>query len=71
MNVAELIRTMRTRSGMSVAELAVKMGVNPNQVYSWESGKTIPGSEKLLAVARATGYQLVFRKEGFKYSDEE
>ena len=71
MNVAELIKTMRTRSGLSVVELAAKMGVTTNQIYTWESGKTIPGSEKLLAVARATGYQLIFRKAGFKYMEED
>ena len=66
MNVAELIRAMRTGAGMSVQQLADKMEVQNCQVYAWESGKTVPGSEKLLAVARATGYQLVFRKQGFK-----
>ena len=70
MNVAELIRTMRTRAGLSVPQLAKKMGSTTGQIYSWESGKVVPSAEKLLAVARATGYQLVFRKQGFKYTED-
>ena len=71
MTVPELIKTMRTRSGLSVNELAARMGIGPNQIYSWETGKVMPGAEKLMAVARATGYQLVFRQQGFRYMEED
>ena len=71
MNVAELIKTMRTRSGLSVVELAAKMGVTTNQIYTWESGKVIPRAEVLLQVARATGYQLIFTKNRANYMGDE
>ena len=70
MNVAELIRTMRTRAGLSVLELSKKMGATTGQIYQWEAGNVVPSSEKLLAVARATGYQLVFRKQDYKYGED-
>lgn len=70
MNVAELIKTMRTRSGLSVVELAAKMGVTTNQIYTWESGKVIPRAEVLLQVARATGYQLIFTKNRANYMED-
>ena len=71
MNVAELIKTMRTRSGLSVTELAAKTKSSPASIYNWEHGRAVPSAEKLLAIARATGYQLVFRKQGFRYSEED
>ena len=64
MNVAELIRAMRTGADLSVPGLAKRMDVTTGQIYSWEAGKVVPSAEKLLLVARATGYQLVFRKSG-------
>lgn len=64
MNVAELIRAMRTGADLSAPGLAKRMGVTTGQIYSWEAGKVVPSAEKLLLVARATGYQLVFRKRG-------
>ena len=70
MNVAELIKTMRTKSGLSVPQLAEKMGVHANQIYSWETGKVIPRAEVLLQVARATGYQLIFTKNRANYMEE-
>lgn len=70
MNVAELIRTMRTRSGLTVKELSDRMGATTGQIYSWESGKVIPSAEKLLNVARVTGYQLIFTKNIANYEDK-
>ena len=71
MNVLELIKTMRTRSGMSVTELAAKTKSSPASIYNWESGKAVPNAEKLLMVARVTGYQLIFRKKDFSYMEED
>lgn len=63
MDIAELIKTMRTRSRKSVATLAEEMGVTKTSIYNWESGRAVPSAEMLLLVARITGYELIFRKK--------
>lgn len=62
MDIAELIKTMRTRSRKSIATLAEEMGVTKTSIYNWESGRAVPSAEMLLLVARATGYELIFRR---------
>ena len=61
MTIDVLIRTMRTRAGLSVRELAKKIGVVNQSIYNWENGDRIPSAEKLLAVAEACDHELLFR----------
>lgn len=61
MTIDVLIRTMRTRAGLSVRELANEIGVVNQSVYNWESGSRIPSAENLLAVAQACDHELLFR----------
>lgn len=63
MNVAEIITEMRTRAGLSMNQLADRVGVVPQSVVNWEAGATCPNAEMLLAVCDATGFQIVIRNK--------
>lgn len=45
------IKTYRVNSGLSVEEFAKALGVTPTTVYNWESGATIPSTERLINIA--------------------
>ena len=47
------IRQLRERLGMSMAELAEKMGVTVATVSRWETGEALPVTSRLGAVADA------------------
>ena len=61
MSINQLIKTMRTRAGYSVARLADELGCVVQSVYNWENGSNVPNAETLLAIARICGYELIFR----------
>lgn len=70
MNSAEIIKKMRTKAGMSKQELAAEVGATISSIYNWESGKTSPSADMLLAIARATGYDLIFQPKPFMYGGD-
>lgn len=45
------IRELRKKHGMSVDELADKMGVHTNTVYNWERGDTEPKSSQICVLS--------------------
>lgn len=47
------IRQLRERLGMSMAELAGKMGVSVATVSRWETGEALPVTSRLGALADA------------------
>lgn len=63
MNTAEIITTLRTEAGLSMNQLADRIGVSPQSVLNWEAGKTCPKADSLLAVCDATGFEIVIRKK--------
>ena len=44
------MRAERARNGLTIADVADKLGVHPNAVSCWEREKTNPSSEHLLAL---------------------
>jgi hypothetical protein len=53
-----LIREARRRAGMSQAELARALGTHQSVVGRWESGRTRPDFDVVVAAVRATGHDL-------------
>ena len=51
MTISEKISILRRDAGMSQDELAEKLDVSRQSVSKWESGKAIPESDKILAMA--------------------
>ena len=52
MNISDKIQLLRRENEWSQDELAEKLGVSRQSVSKWESGKALPDSEKVLAMAQ-------------------
>ncbi len=50
MNFAEKLYTLRTQSGYSQEVLAEKLNVSRQAVSKWETGPTLPETDKLIAI---------------------
>lgn len=53
--LAANIRAMRARADKTQGELADEIGVNIGTVVKYEDGSMVPGSDKVSAIAEATG----------------
>jgi ribosome-binding protein aMBF1 (putative translation factor) len=52
-NFADLVRDARLNRGLSVADLAERVGVTGPCIYFWETGKTRPRDANLSALCKA------------------
>ena len=52
MNISDKIQILRHDKEWSQDELAEKLNVSRQSVSKWESGKALPDSEKVLAMAK-------------------
>lgn len=52
---SEILKGLRSKSGLSQGQLAKSVGVSPGNVSDWEVGKTKPGYIALAALARFFG----------------
>lgn len=55
LTVGQLIRAARERVGMGQNEMAKAVGVEGATAYRWESGRIIPGIERLTTIAGVLG----------------
>jgi transcriptional regulator with XRE-family HTH domain len=53
--VAKGLRTLRSRLGLSAAQLGSLVGVTGQSIYNWEAKKATPRREQLLALAGLRG----------------
>ena len=60
MTISEKIGALRHECGMSQDELAEKLDVSRQSVSKWESGKALPDSDKVLALAELFGVSTDF-----------
>jgi transcriptional regulator with XRE-family HTH domain len=51
MNFAEKLYTLRTQSGFSQEVLAEKLNVSRQAVSKWETGPTLPETDKIIAMS--------------------
>ena len=58
MTVGERLRECRFRQGLSQEKVAELLGVSRQAVTKWESGKSLPSSENMLALASLYGVSL-------------
>ena len=56
----------RVRSGLKQWEVAEALGIKPPSVSDWETGKTEPEPENLVAFAKVCGCSLLWLIEGDK-----
>lgn len=52
MALSETLYTLRKKSGLSQEQLAEQLGVSRQSISKWESGASVPESEKLIAISR-------------------
>lgn len=57
MTIGERIRKERLAHGLTITELAERIGVTRSAVGQWENGRTEPTRENVRAVATALGIQ--------------
>ncbi|AZP73470.1 XRE family transcriptional regulator [Pseudomonas poae] len=50
---ASIITEAREKQGLNQSELARMLGVTPQAVQAWESGRSLPRPKKLVEIARA------------------
>ncbi|MHC4470781.1 MAG: helix-turn-helix domain-containing protein [Planctomycetota bacterium] len=61
--VAILLRRLRARSGLTLAEVAGRLGhTSPNAYARYEQGRTVPTVEKLAELLRAVDCDIVLRE---------
>jgi transcriptional regulator with XRE-family HTH domain len=70
MKVKEQIRARREQLGISVIELAKRVGVSSQSVRHWEAGRSFPGKSKMSALEGALSFTLDWH-EGAKPAVEQ
>lgn len=58
MEIKDQIRSRREKLGMTMKELADRVGVTEQAVRHWEGGRSFPGKSKMRAVETALSFQL-------------
>lgn len=58
MQIKDQIRARREQLGISVAELAKRVGVSGQAIRHWESGRSFPGKSKAPSVETALSFTL-------------
>jgi len=53
--VAKGLRSLRSRLGLSAAQMALLLGVSEQSVYNWETKKATPRKEQLAAIIAMRG----------------
>ena len=48
------MRSARRAAGLSVAQVAVAIGRNPDTIYRWEQGRSSPSLDDIQALAKLT-----------------
>ena len=56
--LSEKLYALRKKSGLSQEQLAERLGVSRQAISKWESGQSVPESEKLIAVSNYFGVSL-------------
>lgn len=64
--IAEIITRARRKQGLNQSELARQLGVTPQSVQAWESGRSVPRPAKFKEIADALGIraQALLRASG-------
>lgn len=53
--VGERLKLYRKRAGLSLRDAAPLVGVSAMALSNWERGRTVPGSDRIIAAATAYG----------------
>lgn len=59
MDAATLLRTARSRAGLTLRQLAERADTSHSRLAAYEAGRTVPGVDTLDRILRAAGYHPV------------
>lgn len=59
----KLLRSCRTKAGLTQRQLAKKAGISIVSVYNYENYKTIPTLDRIEAFLNACGFELEVREK--------
>ena len=62
--IGEKIKMLRVSQGLSQVEFAKRCYVTPGAVSQWETGRTIPDTERLMSIAKEFSIPLDYFVEG-------
>lgn len=60
MNLAERLTLLRKENGISQLELAEKLGVSRQAVSRWETGASVPSTEKLISLSKLYSVSMAY-----------
>lgn len=72
--LGDKIRMLRTSQGLSQTDFAKRLFVTPGAVYQWETGRTRPDMDRLMAIAKEFSVPLNFFSDdpnGKEYTEAE
>ena len=61
--LSEKIKTLRLSQGLNQADFAKRLFVTPGAVSQWETGRSIPDTERLMAIAKEFSIPLNYFSE--------
>lgn len=68
--LAEKIKTLRISQGLNQTEFAKRLFVTPGAVSQWETGRTVPDTERLMAISKEFSIPLNYFSET-QYTEQE
>ena len=72
--LGEKIKTLRISQGLNQTDFAKRLFVTPGAVSQWETGRSVPDTERLMSIAKVFSVPLDYFSddpEGTKYSEAE
>lgn len=72
--IGDKIKMLRISQGMNQTEFAKRIFVTPGAVSQWETGRTVPDTERLMAIAKEFSIPLDYfsdNSDGKKYTETE
>ena len=61
MNASEIVRALREKAGMTQPEMAKRVGVSVQSIWSWEKGHNCPTADHLLTICNVMGYEVIIK----------
>ena len=61
MNASEIVKALRTKAGMTQPEMAKRVGVSVQSIWSWEKGHNCPTADHLLTICNVMGYEVIIK----------
>ena len=68
--LSDKIKQLRISQGLNQSEFASRLNITPGAVSQWETGRTVPDTERLMAIAKEFSIPLDYFSDGEKQYTE-